>query len=108
MADEEKAIGGIPGPMQQFAAQMRRMTADLEKLTGVGVPIPPWVAMPSKPGVLLPGALSAQQLKSTATTIAAQRKSIQALRAQLAAFDQQLGALEGILGPLVEWSRLLH
>ena len=52
----------------------------------------------------LPGALSAKELKSISTTVAAQRSSIQGLQAQLTAFDEQLAVLEGILGPLTEWS----
>ncbi len=103
MADEEKATVGIPGPIQQFVAQLRRMTADLEHLTGLGGPLPPRAIMPSMPGLPMPGALSAKELKSVATNVAAQRRSIQALQAQLSAFDQQLEVLEGILGPLAEW-----
>ena len=56
-------------------------------------------------GLPLPGALSAAQLHSIASGVAAQRSSIVALQAQLAAFDEQLAVLEGILGPLAEWSR---
>ena len=33
------------------------------------------------------------------------RRSIEALKAQLNSFDEQLAALEQILGPLAEWSR---
>jgi hypothetical protein len=94
MADEPA------GPMQQFVAQLRRMTADLENMTGLGGPH----GAPSVPGFPLPGALSAKELKSIATNVSAQRRSIQALQAQLTAFEEQLEVLEGILGPLAEWS----
>ncbi len=104
MADEEKATGGIPGPMRQFVYQLRRMTADLESLTGLGGPLPPRTAMPMMPGLPMPGALSAKELQSIATNVKAQRQSIQALQAQLTGFEQQLEVLEGILGPLAEWS----
>ena len=50
------------------------------------------------------GALSATQLRSIAESVAAQRRSIEALQAQLTAFDGQLAVLEQILGPLAEWS----
>jgi hypothetical protein len=38
------------------------------------------------------------------TNIAAQRRSIDALKAQLSSFDEQLAVLEQVLGPLAEWS----
>ena len=53
----------------------------------------------------LPGALSAAQLTAVADSIAAQRRSIEVLKAQLSSFDEQLKALEQFLGPLAEWSR---
>ena len=60
---------------------------------------------PLAPGVFpLPGALSAAQMTSIADSIAAQRRSIEALQAQLSSFDNQLAALEQILGPLAQWS----
>jgi hypothetical protein len=37
--------------------------------------------------------------------IAAQRRSIEALQAQLSSFDEQLAVLEQLLGPLAQWSR---
>ena len=48
--------------------------------------------------------VSATQLRSIAESVAAQRRSIEALQAQLTAFDGQLAVLEQILGPLAEWS----
>ena len=58
--------------------------------------------MPALPSP--PGALSAAQLRSIATTVSAQRRQIAALTEQLQAFDQQLAVFERILDPLVEWS----
>ena len=37
--------------------------------------------------------------------IAAQRRSIEALKTQLSAFDEQLAVLENLLGPLAQWSK---
>ena len=99
-----RPAGSSPGPVQQFVAQLRRMTADLESLTGLGGPLLPRAAIPLMPGLPMPGALSAKELKSIATNVTAQRRSIQALQVQLTAFEEQLGVLEGILGPLAEWS----
>jgi hypothetical protein len=62
--------------------------------------------LPAAPGApALPGAFSAAQMASIAESIAAQRRSIEALKAQLSSYDEQLAVLEQILGPLAEWSR---
>ena len=54
----------------------------------------------------LPDRLTPKVLpEAIASALAAQRSSIAALQAQLTAFDEQLEALEGILGPLAEWSK---
>ena len=98
--DEQSAAGMVPGLVQDFIAQLRTVTEGLEDLAGFGArraPIPG--AFP------LPGALSAAQLTAIASSVAAQRRSIGALRAQLSSFDEQLAVLEQILGPLAEWSR---
>jgi len=55
--------------------------------------------------VSLPGALSAAQLTAISGSVVAQRRSIEALKAQLSSFDEQLAVLEQILSPLTEWSR---
>jgi prefoldin subunit 5 len=44
-------------------------------------------------------------MASVTGSIAAQRRSIEALKAQLSSFDEQLAALEQVLGPLAEWSK---
>jgi hypothetical protein len=107
--DEERASGGIPGVMQDFLAQLRGVAERLEGLTGLGsVSLPAMPSMPSLAAlrsVPLPGALSAAQLKAIASSVGAQRRSIQALRSQLEAFDEQLAVLERILDPLAEWSK---
>lgn len=108
MADEQESTpGGIPGLTQDIMAQLRGLNERLEGLTGFGISFPTIPALTSLPGVRnlpVPGALTAAQFKSIATSIAAQRSSIEALRSQLTAFDEQLDVLERILGPLAEWS----
>jgi hypothetical protein len=94
----------IPAPMQEFMTQLRRVTSYMEGLAKLGMPLPPTAALPTVAGMPLPGALSAKELKSISTSVAAQRSSIQSLQAQLKAFDEQLEVLEGFLGPLAEWS----
>jgi len=101
MTDDEQGIyGALARLVQEFAGQLREATERLQSLAGMGGHPPPAVgALP------LPGALSAAQMTAIADSIAAQRRSIEALKAQLSSFDEQLAALEQILGPLAEWSR---
>jgi hypothetical protein len=115
MADDQASTsGGIPGLTQDFMTQLRRVIERLEGLTTIGESLPPVPGLPSVPSLSSlpgvrslprPGGLSAAQLKSVASAVAAQRRSIEALKAQLTAFDEQLVVLERILGPLAEWSR---
>ena len=85
--------------VEAFIAQLRAITGGLEGLAGSGA------RLALVPGAFpLPGALSAAQLRSIAESVAAQRRSIEALQAQLSAFDGQLAVLEQILSPLAEWS----
>jgi len=109
MADEQKSTsGGLPNLMQEFIAQLRGAVERLEDLTGVSPSIPSMPSLPSLPGLRTwpaPGAFSAAQLKSIATSVSAQRRSIEALRTQLTAFDEQLAVLESIIEPLAEWSK---
>ena len=99
MADDEQDTSGIPGLAEEFIAQLRGITGRLQGLAGSGARLPP------VPGAFpLPGALPAAQLKSIAESVAAQRRSIEALQAQLSAFDGQLAVLEQILSPLAQWS----
>jgi len=101
MADDEQSTSGVvSGPVQDFIAQLRAVTEGLEGLSGSGA------RRPLAPGTFpLPGALSAAQLTAISGSVAAQRRSIEALTAQLSSFDEQLAVLEQILSPLTEWSR---
>ena len=99
--DEQSASGVVPALIQAFVGQLRAVAEGVEDLAGYGQRLAP------APGALpLPGALSAAQLTSVADSIAAQRRSIEALKAQLSSFDEQLAALEQILGPLTQWSNM--
>jgi hypothetical protein len=100
MADEEHSASGmVPGLVQEFIAQLRRITEGLEGLARVRE------HLPLAPGALpLPGTLSAAQLATISDSIAAQRRSIEALKAQLSSFDEQLAVLEQLIGPLAQWS----
>ena len=101
MAEKEQSTPGmVSGLVQDFIGQLRAVTAGLEDMAVSGE------RRPLAPGAFpLPGALSAAQLTSIASSVAAQRRSIEALKAQLSSFDEQLAVLEQILGPLAEWSR---
>ena len=104
MADEERDTSGAePGPVQEWLAQLRGMTEAWQKAAGFD-PGPAGPAGPAGP-MPRPGALSAQQLTSIAGSVAEQRRSIRALQAQLASYDEHLAWLEQALGPLTEWSR---
>jgi hypothetical protein len=101
MADDEQTTSGlIPGLVHEFIAQLRGIAEGLEGVARLGE------HLPSAPRALaLPSTLSAAQLTSIADAIAAQRRSIDALKAQLSSFDEQLAVLEQIIRPLAEWSR---
>jgi len=101
MADKEQSTSGVvPGLVQEFIGQLRAITERMEDFGRFGGRLP---SAPDAPA--LPGAFSAAQMTSIAESIAAQRRSIEALKAQLSSFDEQLAALEQILGPLEEWSK---
>ena len=103
MADNEQSTSGmVPGLVQEFIAQLRGITERLEDLARFGEHLPP-----ADDVLPLPGTLSAAQLRSIADSIGAQRRSIEALKAQLSSFDEQLAVLEQILGPLAQWSNKL-
>ena len=90
----------VPGLVQDFITQLRAVTEGMQDLAGIGQ------RRGLAPGAFpLPGALSATQLAAISASVAAQRRSIEALKAQLASFDDQLAVLEQILSPLTEWSR---
>ena len=85
--------------IEEFVHQLRGFT---ERARAVAGSVPGRLPLPALPSP--PGAMSAAQLKAIAQTVTAQRQSIAAIRAQLDAFDEQLGVFERILEPLVEWS----
>jgi hypothetical protein len=97
--DERSTSGMVPGLVHGFIAQLRGITDELEGLARLDQHRPPALG-----GIPLPGALSAAQLTAIADGIAAQRRSIDALQAQLSSFDDQLAVLEKILLPLAQWS----
>jgi hypothetical protein len=98
--DEQDTPGAVPRLVNEFISQLRASTERLEDVVRSGG------RFPLTPGAYpLPGALSAAQTKALADSIAAQRRSIEALKAQLSSFDEQLAALEQVLGPLADWSR---
>jgi hypothetical protein len=103
---EPQPGGGTNGPsrlvarsIEEFVNQLRGFTDRARAVAGA---VPGRLSFPALPSP--PGALSAAQLRSIARTVSAQRQSITAIRAQLDAFDEQLGVFERILEPLVEWS----
>jgi len=95
---------GVADLMQPWIAQLRLIS---EGLAGMTSPSQPALSHPlrSLQGLPLPGALSAAQLDSFARGVAAQRSSVAALQAQLAVFDEQLAALERMIGPRAEWGK---
>ena len=99
----ETVVGGAAGvvgrSIEEFVQQLRGFTDRARSVAGA---VPGKLHMPALPSP--PGAMSAAQLKAIAQTVTAQRQSIAAIRAQLDAFDGQLGVFERILEPLVEWS----
>ena len=101
MDDNENIPSGlVPRLVGELMGQLRAATGRLEDLTRFSGGLPP------APGSLpLPGGLSATQMASITDSIAAQRRSIAALQAQLLSFDEQLEVLEQMLGPLAGWSR---
>jgi uncharacterized coiled-coil protein SlyX len=101
MAEKERDTAGAgPGPVQEWLDQLRGMTEAWQKAAGFGP------AASQGPGTLpLPAAFSAEQLTAIADSVAEQRRSIEALQAQLSAFDENLALLEQALDPLAEWSK---
>ncbi len=77
--------------------------------TPVGDPPPgraPAARPPGTPGMPpTPTTMSAQQVQAVVDDIAARRSQVQALVAQLTAFDEQLGTLETSLRPVLQWLR---
>jgi len=101
MAEEEQSTSGVfPGFFQEYIGQLRAATERLQDLGRFGGSTPGAVALPA-----LPGAFSVAQMALITDNIAAQRRSIEALNAQLSSYDEQLALLEQALGPFAEWSK---
>ena len=74
--------------------------------TSVVPGLPAIPGMPPMPGLpTTPATMSARQLQAVVDDIAARRAQVQALVAQLTVFDEQLGALETSLAPILQWLR---
>lgn len=96
--------GRIPKPVHELVVQLQGLTqklAGLTGLTGLVESLPGTDTLPSLPR---PASLSAAQLTAITSTVTAQRSSIEAMQAQLRAFDEQLVVMERILEPLTEWA----
>ena len=97
--DGSSPSGLVGRSIDEFVQQLRSFTDRARSVAGA---VPSRLSLPALPSP--PGALSAQQLRAVAQTVAAQRRSLAAMTAQLEAFDQQLAVFERVLDPLVEWS----
>jgi uncharacterized coiled-coil protein SlyX len=105
--DDNQTSSGIPRPVHDLIAQLRAVTEKLAGLTGLSGLAESWPSMPALPALPRPAALSVAQLKAVASTVAAQRRSIEAMQAQLQAFNEQLTVMEKIIEPLAEWTTAL-
>ena len=98
--EPQTATGNLVGrSIDEFVNQLRGFSERARSIAGA---VPSRLHLPALPSP--PGAMSAAQVSAIAQTVRAQRESISAIRAQLEAFDSQLGVFERILEPLVEWS----
>ena len=104
MTDQHNSSAGFAGLVQLWITQIRRITEGLTGMAGLGESVLSQ-HVPSLQGLPHPGALSAAQLNLIANSVASQRQSIAPMQAQLRVFDEELSMLEGILGPLADWSK---
>ena len=104
MTDPQSTPAGFARLIQLWTIQLRRITEGLAGMTGLSESVLSQ-SVQSLQGLPHPGALSAAQLNLTASSVASQRQGIAAMQAQLRVLDEQLAMLEGILGPLAEWSK---
>ena len=104
MTDEQNTSAGFAGLIQLWTSQLRRISEGLAGAAGLSESV---LSQPLRllQGLPHPGALSAAELNVVTSSVAAQRQSIAAMQAQLRVFDEQLAMLDGILGPLAEWSK---
>ena len=94
MTDEESTPDGFARLFQPWIVQLRTITEGLAGMTGLSESLLSQ-PVPSLQGLPLPGALSAVQLHSIASGVAAQRSSIAALQAQLTASTSNLRCWRG-------------
>jgi len=104
MTDPQSTPVGFARLIQLWTMQLRRITDGLAGMTGLSESVLSQ-SVQSLQGLPHPGALSAAQLNLIASSVASQRQGIAAMQAQLKVLDEQLAMLEGILGPLAEWSK---
>jgi hypothetical protein len=90
--DKDTGAAGAPAPRAAAGSGMPGLPA-----------IPGMPPIPGLPGT--PATMSARQLQAVVDDIAARRAQVQALIANLTVFDEQLGALETSLRPLLQWLR---
>lgn len=106
--DDNETSGGIPRSVNdliaQIIAQLYGVTEKLADLTGLSALAESMPGIHTLPSLPRPAALSAAQLTAVTSTVAAQRRSIEAMQAQLQAFAEQLTVMEKILEPLTEWT----
>jgi len=105
--DDDGTGGSTPRPVRDLISQLRGVAEGLAGLTGLSGFAESFPAVPGLPSLPRPAALSAAQLSAVTSTVAAQRRSIEAMQAQLQAFDEQLGVMEKILEPFTEWTATL-
>jgi len=104
MANPQNTPVGFARLIQLWTIQLRRITEGLAGMTGLSESVLSQ-SVQSLQDLPHPGALSAAQLDLIASSVASQRQGIAAMQAQLRVLDEQLAMLEGILGPLAEWSK---
>ncbi len=92
--------GLVARSVEEFVSQLRGFTDRAGRLAAGAVPS--GLSLPRLPSP--PGAMSAAQVRSIASSVTAQRQLIQGLVGQLQAFDEQLAVFERLLEPIVEWS----
>ncbi|MGY1727342.1 hypothetical protein ACI79J_10260 [Geodermatophilus sp. SYSU D01062] len=98
--DRPRDGGLVARSVEEFVAQLRGFTDRATRLAAGAVPS--GFSLPRLPSP--PGAMSAAQVRSIASSVRAQRQLVEGLMGQLQAFDEQLAVFERILEPLVEWS----
>ncbi len=107
MSESEPSRPRTPADVAAFfqAATERLMAGWTSPAGGAGAvtgkPPGPWPA--GTPA--LPATMSAKQLQALLDDLAARRAQVQALRTQLATFEEQLGSLEASLRPVLDWLR---